>query len=76
MQIPCMGLEQDKHPEETEEKQPRTSNIKKSHIVVPYMKGLAESCKNICRRYGVEVYFKGGRTIRDLWYILKTRTTY
>ena len=23
MQIPCMGLEQDKHPEETEEKQPR-----------------------------------------------------
>ena len=35
-------------------------------IVVPYMKGLAESCKNICRRYGVEVYFKGGRTIRDI----------
>ena len=30
------------------------------------MKGLAESCKNICRRYGVEVYFKGGRTIRDI----------
>ena len=43
-----------------------TSNIKKSHIVVPFMKGLGESCKNICRRYGVEVYFKGGRTIRDL----------
>ena len=43
-----------------------TSNTKKSHIVVPYMKGLGESCKNICRRYGVEVYFKGGRTIRDL----------
>ena len=43
-----------------------TSNIKKSQIVVPYMKALAESCKNICRRYGVEVYFKGGRTIRDL----------
>ena len=23
------------------------------HIVVPYMKGLGETCKNICRRYGV-----------------------
>ena len=42
------------------------SNNNKSFIVVPYMKGLAESCKNICRRYGVEVYFKGGRTIRDI----------
>ena len=30
------------------------------------MKGLAESCKNICRRYGVEVFFKGGRTIKDI----------
>ena len=42
------------------------SNNNKSFIVVPYMKGLAESCKNICRRYGVEVYFKGGRTIKDI----------
>ena len=42
------------------------SNNNKSFIVVPYMKGLAESCRNICRRYGVEVYFKGGRTIRDI----------
>ena len=41
-------------------------NNNKTFIVVPYMKGLAESCKNICRRYGVEVYFKGGRTIRDI----------
>ena len=31
------------------------NNTKKSYIVVPYMKGLGETCKNICRRYGVEV---------------------
>ena len=42
-----------------------TNNTMRSHIVVPYMKGLSETCKNICRRYGVEVYFKGSRTIRD-----------
>ena len=43
-----------------------TNNTKKSYIVVPYMKGLGPTCKNICRRYGVEVYFRGGSTIRDL----------
>ena len=43
-----------------------TSNTMKTHIVVPYMKGLSETCKNICRRYRVEVCFKGSRTIRDL----------
>ena len=30
------------------------------------MKGLGESCKNICRKHGVEMYFRGGSTIRDL----------
>ena len=42
-----------------------TSN-KKPYIVVPYMKGLSESCKNICRRHGIEMYFKGANTIRQL----------
>ena len=30
------------------------------------MKGLGETCKKICKRHGVEVYFRGGSTIRDL----------
>ena len=34
-----------------------TSN-RKPHIVVPYMKGLSESCKNICRRHDIEMHFK------------------
>ena len=50
-------------------------NINKSCIVVPYMKGLGETCKNICRRYGVEVYFRGGSTIRDLLVHPKDRDT-
>ena len=51
------------------------NNTKKSYIVVPYMKGLGETCKNICRRYGVEVYFRGGSTIRDLLVHPKDRDT-
>ena len=39
---------------------------KKPYIVVPYMKGLSERCKNICRRHGTEMHFKGANTIRQL----------
>ena len=42
------------------------NSSKKPHIVVPYIQGLSESCKNICRKHGVEMYFKGGCTIKDL----------
>ena len=30
------------------------------------MKSLSESYKNICSKHGIEMYFKGGNTIRDL----------
>ena len=33
---------------------------------MPYMKGLSESCKNICSKHGIEIYFKGDNTIKDL----------
>ena len=38
----------------------------KAYIGVPYMKDLSESCKSICSRHGIEMYFKGGNTIKDL----------
>ena len=37
----------------------------KPYIVVPHMKGLSESCRNICSRHGIEMYFKGTNTIRE-----------
>ena len=39
---------------------------KKPYIVVPYMKGLSETCKKICRRHGIDMHFKGANTIRQL----------
>ena len=33
-------------------------------MVVPYSQGIAESFKNICRKYGIQVYFKGGKTLK------------
>ena len=46
----------------------RTSmnNQKKAYIVVLYYSGLSESIKNIGRKFGVQVYFKGGTTIKNL----------
>ena len=36
------------------------------YMVVPYHKGLSESLKKICGKHGVQVYFKGGNTIKSL----------
>ena len=38
----------------------------KPYIVVPYVQGMGESCKKICRKHWVEMFFKGSNTIKDL----------
>ena len=40
------------------------TSTKKPYIIVPYIQGMSESCKNICRKHGVDMYFKGGSTIK------------
>ena len=42
------------------------NNTPKPYITVPYYKGLSESVKKRCSNYGVQVYFKGGTTIKNL----------
>ena len=37
----------------------------KSYLTVPYNEGLSEIFKNICKRHGIQVYFKSGKTIKD-----------
>ena len=57
----------DKKNRTNKNKNNKNSNIKnKPYIAVPYMKGLSESCKNICRKHGIEMFFKGANTIREL----------
>ena len=41
-------------------------NNNKPYMVVPYVKGMNESWKNICRKHCIEMHFKGGSTIKDL----------
>ena len=37
----------------------------KGHITVPYEEGLSETIKNIGKKYGIEVHFKSGKTLKD-----------
>ena len=41
-------------------------NNPRPYITVPYYRGLSESVKKKCSNYGVQVYFKGGSTIKNL----------
>ena len=36
------------------------------YVVIPYTKGLAESFKHTCDKYGIQTYFKGNTTIKQV----------
>ena len=38
----------------------------KSYMVLPYVKGLSESIKNVGKKHGIQIYFRGGNTIKSL----------
>ena len=35
-------------------------------VVIPYTKGIVESIKHICGKYGIQVHFKGNTTIKQV----------
>ena len=43
-----------------------TDNVQKPHILVPYHRRLSESFMKVCSSHGMQVYFKGGITIKNL----------
>ena len=49
------------------------SLTQKPYMVVPYFKGVSESLKKICGKHGVQVYFKGGNTIKTLLMALRIK---
>ena len=51
------------------------NNTQKPHMVIPYYRGISESLKNTCRKHGVQVYFKGGNTIKNLLMAPKDQDT-
>ena len=43
-----------------------TSGNQRPYMVLPYVRGLSESIKNVCYKHGVQVHYKGGNTIKNL----------
>ena len=48
-----------------------SKTISRGHVTVSYSEGLSESVKNICKKYGIEVHFKSGKSIKDELVALK-----
>ena len=42
------------------------SNNQNPYMVVPNYKGMSEGLKKVCSKHGVQVYFKGGNTMKNL----------
>ena len=61
-------LQKQLHSQEKTNRKKQHPSVQKKicHMVVPYSKGIGESFKNICKKYGIQVYFKGGKTIKNL----------
>ena len=36
------------------------------HIVIPYVQGLGESIRCTCNKYGIQTYFRGKRTLKQM----------
>ena len=59
---------------------PKSNNISnktinRGHITVSYIEGLSESMKNICKKYGIQVHLKSGKSIKMNWWHQRTKTT-
>ena len=49
------------------------TNKQNLYMVVPYHQGLSDSIKKSCKKCGVQVYFKGGQTIKNLLMVPKDK---
>ena len=49
---------------------------RKSYMVLPYVKGLSESMKNVAKNHGIQTYFREAIPSKASWWLPKTRTTY
>ena len=57
---------QDTHNPSTEEAPPTRQKLSIGYVVIPYMQGIAQSFKNSCGNYGIQTYFKGNTTIKQV----------
>ena len=67
MQIPKLGNKQNEAEDRCSKTRQNRNNKTtcRSHITVTYDEGLSETIKNIGKKYGIQVHFKSGKTLKD-----------
>ena len=58
--------QQQQHRTQSNANTSRATGNQKSYMVPPYVKGLSESIKNVGKKHGIQIYSKGGNTIKSL----------
>ena len=58
---------------QAQKKTPTRQKPSIGYVVIPHTKGIAESFKNICGKYGIQAYFKGNTTIKQI--LMKPKDT-
>ena len=61
-----MKINSTAHKNKNKSRTTQLNNTPRPHITVPYYRGLSESIKQRCKNCGVQVYFRGGKTIKNL----------
>ena len=51
---------------QAQKKSPYKEKPSIGYVVIPYTKGITDSSKNICGKYGIQAYFKGNTTIKQM----------
>ena len=50
-----------------------TSGNQRSYMVLPHVRGLSESIKNVCNKHEVQEHYNGGNTIKNLLMVPKDK---
>ena len=61
-----MKINSTAHKNKNKSRTTQLNNTPRPHITLPYYRGLSESIKQRCKNYGVQVYFRGCKTIKNL----------
>ena len=52
--------------EETPVSSPEEEQEKEPLVVIPYVAGMSEDIRRVCRKFNIRVVFKSGRTLRSM----------
>ena len=62
---------QSNRPDNNQNSNVRVNRHTVGQVVIPYTKGIGESIKQVCGKYGIQVHFRGNSTIKQA--LMKTK---